>query len=116
VITVAIDGTRTGDGKAITFVGIDECREVFAGLALDAGFYHWEVGDAVAAFQFSAFFQIEMGLWLEEESTALIGSGRYYDNAAAILGCTVDDSLDSLGLNQSAIRFYAIIGEDVFLA
>lgn len=80
-------------------------REVFAGFAFDAGFYYREVGDAVAAFQFSAFFQIEMGLWLEEESTALIGSGRYYDNAAAILGCTVDDSLDSLGLNQSAIVF-----------
>ena len=57
-----------------------------------------------------------MSLWLEEEGTALIGSGRYYDNTAAILGSTVDDSLDSLGLNQGAIRFYAIVGEDVFLA
>ena len=55
VITVSVDGTRTGDGEAITFVGIDECREVFAGFALDAGFYHREVGDAVASFQFSAF-------------------------------------------------------------
>ena len=92
MIAITIDGTRTGDGEAVTFIGIDEGREVFAGLAFDAGFYYREVGDAIATFQFSAFFQIEMGLWLEEESTALIGSGRYYDNAAAILGCTVDDS------------------------
>ncbi len=55
VITIAIDGTRTGDGEAVAFVGIDEGREVFAGLALDAGFHYREVGDAVAAFQFSAF-------------------------------------------------------------
>ena len=57
-----------------------------------------------------------MGLWLKEEGTALIGSSRYHDNAAAILGSTVDDRLDSLGLNQGAIRLYAIVGEDVFLA
>ena len=57
-----------------------------------------------------------MGLWLEEEGTALIGSSRYHDNAAAILGSTVDDRLDSLGLDQGAIRLYTIVGEDVFLA
>ncbi|CUQ26395.1 Uncharacterised protein [Segatella copri] len=57
-----------------------------------------------------------MSLWLEEEGTALIGSGRYHDNTAAILGSTVDDRLDSLGLNQGAIRFHAIVGENVFLA
>ena len=116
MITVAIDGTGTGDGKAITFVGIDEGREVFAGFALDAGFYHGEVGDAVAAFQFSAFRNIKVGLRLEEEGTALIGSGRNHDDTAAILGSTVDDRLDGLGLNQGTIRLYAIVGEDVFLA
>ena len=57
-----------------------------------------------------------MSLWLEEEGTALIGSGRYHDNATAILGSTVDDSLDSLGLNQGTIRLYTIVGENVFLA
>ena len=116
VITVAVDGSRTCDGEAVAFVGVDEGREVFAGLAFDAGFYYREVGDAVAAFQFSAFFQIEMGLRFEEEGTALIGSGRNHDDAAAFLGCTVDDCLDGLGLNQGAICFYAIVGEDVFLA
>ena len=56
-----------------------------------------------------------MSLWTEEEGTALIGSGRHHDNATAILGSTVDDRLDSLGLNQGTIRFHAIVGEDVFL-
>ena len=55
VITISIDGTWTGDGEAVAFIGIDEGREVFAGLAFDAGFYHREVGDAIATFQFSAF-------------------------------------------------------------
>ena len=57
-----------------------------------------------------------MGLLAEEEGTALIGSGRNYDDATAFLGCTVDDCLDSLGLNQGAICFYTIVGEDVLLA
>ena len=57
-----------------------------------------------------------MSLWTEEEGTALIGSGRHHDNATAILGSTVDNSLDGLGLNQGAIRFHAIVGENVFLA
>ena len=56
-----------------------------------------------------------MGLWTEEEGTALIGTGRNDDDAAAIFGCTVDDRLDGLGLNQGTIRLYAIVGEDVFL-
>ena len=57
-----------------------------------------------------------MGLRAEEEGTALIGSGRNYNDAAAFLGCTVDDRLDGLGLNQGAVCFYTIVGEDVFLA
>ena len=55
VIAISIDGTWTGNGKAVAFVGIDEGREVFAGFSLDAGLHHRKVGDAVTAFQFSTF-------------------------------------------------------------
>ena len=55
MFAISVDGSLSGNGEAIAVVGIDEGGEVFAGLAFDAGFYHREVGDAIATFQFSAF-------------------------------------------------------------
>ena len=84
MITITIDGTWTGDGEAVAFIGIDEGREVFAGLAFDAGFYHREVGDAVAAFQFSAFFTDEVGALAEKERAAEESS--FWNNNSAASG------------------------------
>lgn len=55
VVAIAVDGARTCDGEAVAFVGIDEGGEILAGFALDASLQHREVGDAVAALQFSTF-------------------------------------------------------------
>ena len=116
VAAVAVDGARAGDGETVAMVGIDEGGEVLAGLSLDACLQDGEIGDAVAALQFSPLLQIEVGLGLEEEGSALVGSGGDNDDSAAFLRRLVDDGLYGLGLDQRTVVLHTIVGDDILLA
>ena len=55
MFAISVDGSLSGNGEAIAVVGIDEGREVFAGLAFDACREYGEVDDAVACLQLASF-------------------------------------------------------------
>ena len=67
VVAVAVDGAVAGDGKAVDMVGVDQCRKVVAGLALNTCLDNLEVGYPVGAFQFSALCDMQVRTGLEEQ-------------------------------------------------
>lgn len=54
-----------------------------------------------------------MGLGLEEERTAQVGSGRNDDDTTSLTGGLVDDGLNLGGLYQGTVVHYTVVGDGV---
>ena len=115
-LAAAVDGAPAGDSEAVEAVGIDQRHEVLAGLALDAGLADLEVVHALRPLQHAALLNVEMGALLEEEAARIEGTLGHHDDAAALLGCTVDDGLDGLRLDVGRTLAHAVVGQHILLA
>ena len=113
VQAVAVDGSLATDGESVHAVGIDQCGEVFARLALNAGCHDGEVDDAVGAFQRGSLLQEQMRAGLEEQGTSHESSGGYHHHAPTLLGTAVDDGLNLSCLHLRTAGHHAIVGQHI---